>query len=141
VSTTALRHLVIAPANQLNLDATALHDFDPSCDAVWMAEVMQESTHITSSKQRTTVSSSAMRHFAQTLRAQGWPLHYTALDAPGAPRTLTDALSRAIEQLKPQALVLTAPGDWRVLRPARRGTRPCTAPATARRPALFQHRA
>jgi len=119
VSSTALRHLVIVLGDQLNLDATALHDFDPSCDAVWMAEVMQESTHIPSSKQRTTVFLSAMRHFAQTLRAQGWPLHYTALDAPDAPNSLADALSRAIEQLKPQALVLTAPGDWRVLQDLR----------------------
>ncbi len=116
---TSLRHLVIVLGDQLNLDATALHDFDPSCDAVWMAEAMQESTHIPSSKQRTTVFLSAMRHFAQTLREQGYPLHYAALDAPNAPSTLADALSRAIEQLRPQALVLTAPGDWRVLQALR----------------------
>ncbi|PUE29428.1 cryptochrome/photolyase family protein [Limnohabitans sp. JirII-29] len=119
MSHTALRHLVIVLGDQLNLDATALHDFDPSCDAVWMAEVIQESTHIPSSKQRTTVFLSAMRHFAQTLRAQGWPLHYTALDTPDAPSTLAEGLSRAIEQLRPQALVLTAPGDWRVLQALR----------------------
>ena len=116
---TSLRHLVIVLGDQLNLDATALHDFDPSCDAVWMAEAMQESTHIPSSKQRTTAFLSAMRHFAQTLREQGYPLHYAALDAPNAPSTLADALSRAIEQLRPQALVLTAPGDWRVLQALR----------------------
>ena len=119
MSQTALRHLVIVLGDQLNLDATALHDFDPSCDAVWMAEAMQESTHIPSSKQRTTAFLSAMRHFAQTLREQGYPLHYAALDAPNAPSTLADALSRAIEQLRPQALVLTAPGDWRVLQALR----------------------
>ena len=119
MSQTALRHLVIVLGDQLNLDATALHDFDPSCDAVWMAEVIQESTHIPSSKQRTTVFLSAMRHFAQTLRAQGWPLHYTTLDAPDAPSTLAEALARAIAQLRPQALVLSAPGDWRVLQDLR----------------------
>ena len=119
MSQTALRHLVIVLGDQLNLDATALHDFDPRCDAVWMAEVIQESTHIPSSKQRTTVFLSAMRHFAQALRAQGWPLHYTTLDAPDAPSTLAEALTRAIAQLRPQALVLTAPGDWRVLQDLR----------------------
>ena len=119
MSTTALRHLVIVLGDQLNLNATSLQNFDPRCDAVWMAEVMQESTHIPSSKQRTTVFLSAMRHFAQNLRAQGWPLHYTTLDAPDAPCTLAEALTRAIEHLKPQALVLTAPGDWRVLQALR----------------------
>ena len=119
MSTTALRHLVIVLGDQLNLNATSLQNFDPRCDAVWMAEVMQESTHIPSSKQRTTVFLSAMRHFAQNLRAQGWPLHYTTLDAPNATSSLAQGLSRAIEQLQPQALVLTAPGDWRVLQALR----------------------
>jgi deoxyribodipyrimidine photolyase-related protein len=37
-----------------------------------MAEVDEESTHVVSSKQRTTVFLSAMRHFPTTLRIKGW---------------------------------------------------------------------
>mgnify|MGYP000704009962 CR=1 FL=1 len=42
-------------------------DFDPAQDAVWMAEVLEESTHVWSSRPRSALFLSAMRHFAQAL--------------------------------------------------------------------------
>ena len=41
----SVRHLVIVLGDQLDEDASALTDFDPQQDAVWMAEVDEESTH------------------------------------------------------------------------------------------------
>jgi len=110
-----LRHLVIVLGDQLNEDATALQDFDPARDAVWMAEVAQESTHVPSAKQRTTLFLSAMRHFARRLRQRGLPLMYTALDAPDNAGTLALELEKAILRARPDKLVMTAPGEWRVL--------------------------
>jgi deoxyribodipyrimidine photolyase-related protein len=63
-----LRNLIIVLGDQLDEKASAFEDFDPLHDAVWMAEVDEESTHVISSKQRTVVFLSAMRHFAQALR-------------------------------------------------------------------------
>ena len=59
---TTTRHLVIILGDQLDEASSALADFDPTHDKVWMAEVLEESTHVLSSKQRTTVFLSAMRH-------------------------------------------------------------------------------
>jgi deoxyribodipyrimidine photolyase-related protein len=56
-----------------------------------------------------------MRHFALALRAAGRPLHYTRLDAPGNRGSLAAQLRSDIERLRPARLVMTAPGDWRVL--------------------------
>jgi len=114
-----VRHLVLVLGDQLDRGASALDGFDPSQDAIWMAEVAQESEHVWSSKQRTAVFLSAMRHFAAELRAQGWPLHYVALDAPDNCGTLAGELAKAIAVHRPQALVMTAPGDWRVLQDLR----------------------
>ena len=111
----ALRHLVLILGDQLNLDALALADFDPTQDAIWMAEVMEESTHVASSKQRSTLFLSAMRHFAQTIKDKDWPLHYTQLDDAHNTGTLAGEIDKAIQKLKPKQLVMTAPGDWRVL--------------------------
>jgi deoxyribodipyrimidine photolyase-related protein len=105
--------------DQLDEEASALRDFDPQRDAIWMAEVAEESTHVTSSKQRTTVFLSAMRHFAARLKARGWPVLYTALDAQNNAGTLAGELDQAIVQTQPQQLVMTAPGDWRVLQSLR----------------------
>ncbi len=112
-----LRTLVVVLGDQLDLDACAFDDFDPAQDAVWMAEAFEESTHVWSSKQRIVLFLSAMRHFAEALRAAGRPLHYSRLDDPTAPKsgdTLGKKLSEALATLNPQRVVMTAPGDWRV---------------------------
>nr|WP_315848483.1 cryptochrome/photolyase family protein [uncultured Rhodoferax sp.] len=110
-----VRHLVIVLGDQLDAESSALEGFDPAQDVVWMAEVAEESTHVWSAKQRTAVFLSAMRHFAEDLRARGLPLRYTALDDDNNPGTLATVLQREITALQPAGLVLTAPGDWRVL--------------------------
>ena len=116
---TQLRHLVIILGDQLNEDASALSDFDPKQDAIWMTEVEEESTHVMSSKQRTTVFLSAMRHFAARLKQRGWSVIYSALDAPQNSGTLAGELGKAILQTQPHKLVMTAPGEWRVLKSLR----------------------
>ena len=109
-----LRTLVVVLGDQLDLEAAAFDGFDPAQDAVWMAEVAEESTHVWSSKQRIVLFLSAMRHFAQALHAAGRPLHYTRLDDPGNAGNLAAELQSALTTLAPQRVVLTAPGDWRV---------------------------
>ncbi len=114
-----LRHLVLVLGDQLDADAAAFDGFDPAQDAVWMAEVAEESTHVWSSQPRTVMFLAAMRHFAQALRAAGRPLHYTRLDDAANAGTLAAQLAADIARLRPQALVMTAPGDWRVLKALR----------------------
>ncbi len=110
-----LRSLVVVLGDQLDLDAAAFDGFDGSVDAVWMAEVAEESTHVWSSKPRTVMFLAAMRHFALALQSAGRPLHYTRLEADGNRGSLGAQLQADILRLKPARLVMTAPGDWRVL--------------------------
>jgi deoxyribodipyrimidine photolyase-related protein len=117
--TTPRKRLILILGDQLDENASALSDFDPAHDTLWMAEVLEESTHIPSSKQRTTVFLSAMRHFAAQLQARGWPMVYSQFDDTDNTGTLAGELSKAIAQVKPQQLVMTAPGDWRVLQSLR----------------------
>ena len=110
-----MRHLVLVLGDQLDLQASAFDGFDSAQDAVWMAEVAEESTHVWSAKPRIALFLAAMRHFAQALREQGHAVHYTALDDPANTGTLAGELGRAFHMLRPTRLVMTAPGDWRVL--------------------------
>jgi deoxyribodipyrimidine photolyase-related protein len=110
-----LRKLIIVLGDQLDLDAAAFDGFDASLDAVWMAEVPEESTHVWSSKPRTVMFLAAMRHFALALQDAGRPLHYTRLNDPDNRGSLGAQLQADIERLRPTQLVMTAPGDWRVL--------------------------
>ena len=111
-----LRDLIVVLGDQLDLDAAAFDGFDAGRDAVWMAEVAEESTHVWSSKPRTAMFLAAMRHFALALQAAGRPLHYTRLDAAGNAGSLAAQLQADILRLRPARLVMTAPGDWRVLK-------------------------
>jgi deoxyribodipyrimidine photolyase-related protein len=111
-----LRALVVVLGDQLDLGASAFDGFDPRTDAVWMCEAAEESTQVWSSKPRTAVFLAAMRHFALALQAAGRPLHYTRLDrSADEGDSLAAHLQADVERLKPRQLVMTAPGDWRVL--------------------------
>ncbi len=110
-----LRNLVVVLGDQLDLEAAAFDGFDADLDAVWMAEVVEESTHVWSSKPRTAMFLAAMRHYALALQHAGRALHYTRLDAPDNRGSLAAQLQTDIERLQPARLVMTAPGDWRVL--------------------------
>ena len=114
---TPVRHLVLVLGDQLALDAAAFDGFDAAQDAVWMAEAQQEATHVWSSKQRIALFLSAMRHFAQALEAAGRPLHYRRIDdcgASGKDDSLAAKLRCDLATLRPQRVVMTATGDWRV---------------------------
>lgn len=116
---TGLRTLVVVLGDQLDLEAAAFDGFDPAQDAAWMAEVDEESTHVWSAKQRIALFLAAMRHFAQALQVNGWPLHYRRLDDADNRGSLAAELQTALATLRPQRVVMTAPGDWRVLQALR----------------------
>ena len=109
------RQLIVVLGDQLDLQASCFDEADPSCDVVWMAEVAEESTHVWSSKPRIALFLAAMRHHAQALQAAGWTLDYRRLDDEPNLGTLGHELRAAIARHRPERLVMTAPGDWRVL--------------------------
>ena len=111
----SLRNLVLVLGDQLDESSSAFIGFDPQQDAIWMAEVEEESTHVLSSKQRTTLFLSAMRHFAKSLQAKKWPVLYTALDSPKNAGSLAGELEKTILLKKPQHLIMVMPGESRVL--------------------------
>jgi deoxyribodipyrimidine photolyase-related protein len=113
------RRLILVLGDQLDLDAAAFDAFDAAKDAVWMAEVAEESTHVWSSQPRTALFLAAMRHFAESARSAGRTVHYTRLDDPANRGTLADELAAAIDRLAPAELCMTAPGDARVLKALR----------------------
>jgi len=83
-------------------------------DVIWMAEVTEESTHVWSHQQRIALFLSAMRHHRDALREAGHALRYAELD--DAAPTLQVQLAADLEALAPDSVVLTQPGDHRVLR-------------------------
>ncbi len=112
------RHLVLVLGDQLDPAAAAFDGFDPKHDAVWMAEVEQEATHVRCHKLRIAVFFAAMRHFRDELRGRGIDVHYKEMPRRRSRDRSADfasVLAKDVRKLRPKRLVLTRPGDLRVL--------------------------
>ncbi len=110
-----MRQLILVLGDQLDAESAAFDDADPGQDAVWMAEVYEEATHVWSTKARLAVFFGAMRHFRDGLREAGWTVHYDELPpGKGGRQSLATALAAAIKAHRPERLVLVQPGEYRV---------------------------
>ncbi len=122
-----MRNLILILGDQLNMDSAALDGFDPSCDAVWMAEVARESDKVWSSKPRIAVFLSAMRHFRERLVLRGWNVFYHRLEVSGGAwlgtegsethshaGTFAAALAEFSARVKVERWILAEPGEWGV---------------------------
>lgn len=127
-----MRHLVLILGDQLDRRSAALDGFDPACDAVWMAEVQEEATHVWSHKARIAIFLSAMRHYRDWLRQQGYTVHYHALDDPDNGGSFATELARAVRTHQPQKLIVVEPGEYRVLQSLQQTARELDAPLEVR---------
>ena len=108
-----IRSLVLILGDQLNMDSLILQGIDAEADCICMAEVTAESTEQLSSKQRTVLFLSAMRHFAWDIWSQDYDLIYLPLSLKL--KSFSDALETALKEVKPQQLKCVIPGDYRVM--------------------------
>lgn len=109
-----MRNLVLLLGDQLSPSISALAGFDPAHDAVVMAEVMSEASYATHHRQKLVLIFAAMRHFAAALRQRGYPVFYQQLDDGDAAPDLAAVVRRVIERVRPERLVITACGEYRL---------------------------
>jgi deoxyribodipyrimidine photolyase-related protein len=106
---------VLVLGDQLWRGNPALDGFDAALDRVLMLEAPGEATHVWSHQARIALFLSAMRHFRDALVAEGLPVAYVDLDAPGQPDGFGERLALALRTHRPQQLVACEPGEWRTL--------------------------
>ncbi len=109
-----MRDLRVLLGDQLTRTVSSLADLDPARDVVLMIEAQEEATCAPHHKQKIALILSAMRHFAQGLREEGVRVEYIRLDDPENTGSFTSEMLRAVARLRPERLVLTEPGEWRV---------------------------
>ena len=107
--------LVFILGDQLTRGISSLDGIEPTRDVVLMVEVAAEATYVRHHKQKLLLVLSAMRHFADELRAEGITVDYVRLDDPGNVQDFTGELARAVARHRPEAVVVTHPGEWRAL--------------------------
>ena len=106
--------LRVVLGDQCSRSIAALRDLDPARDVVLMAEVTGECTYVRHHAKKIVLVLSAMRHFARALQARGVQVDYVRLDDPANTGSLRGEMLRAVERHRPDRVVCTEPGEWRL---------------------------
>ncbi len=106
--------LRLVMGDQLSRRLASLRDADPERDVILMVEVAEEARHIRHHKQKIAMIFAAMRHFAQSLRDEGFEVFYSKLDDPQNTGSFEGEIARAMAQGAYSRLVITEPSEWRV---------------------------
>jgi len=103
--------------DQLSHNLSSLADMDKQQDVVLMAEVRSEATYVRHHKRKIAFIFSAMRHFAEALRADGVDVRYVKLDDDDNAGSLKAEVAGALEEEPDRfdKVVVTKPGEWRLL--------------------------
>ncbi|MGO4909336.1 cryptochrome/photolyase family protein [Pseudorhodobacter sp. W20_MBD10_FR17] len=100
--------------DQLSLWASSLSDAHKG-DVILICEVRQEATYVKHHKKKIVFLFSAMRHFAQTLRAEGFNVTYVTYDDPENTGSLRGEVARLMGLHDIAEVIVTAPGEYRLL--------------------------
>ena len=101
--------------DQLSPSISSLDDIDAAADVILMAEVTEEATYVRHHKKKIAFLFSAMRHFAQELDTSGYRIRYTRLDDADNAGSLKGEVERAIAETDVDRVIVTSPGEYRLL--------------------------
>ena len=101
--------------DQLSKSISSLEGYDASRDIILMCEVWDEATYVKHHKKKIAFLFSAMRHFAQELQYSDYRVEYIKLDDKNNTGSFTSELKRALARHTIDRIVVTYPGEYRVL--------------------------
>lgn len=110
-----MKTLRVILGDQLSEFISSLKDYDPSTDVILMCEVWNEATYVKHHKKKIAFLFSAMRHFAEALAHKGYNVEYTKLDDPDNAGSFKDEVKRWLQKHAFKRIIVTHPGEYRVL--------------------------
>lgn len=110
-----MKTLRIILGDQLSESIPTLKSLNKNNDTILLCEVMEEATYVPHHPKKIAFLFSAMRHFAKSIAAKGANVRYIKLDDPKNTGSFSGEVSRAINDLSISKIILTEPGEYRVL--------------------------
>lgn len=108
-------NLCLVLGDQLNKSLSSITRIDKQNDVILMCEVRQEAEYVKHHKKKIAFLFSAMRHFAKELKQAGYRVEYTKLDDANNAGSFKCEVARAVKQHQPEKIIMTEPGEYRVL--------------------------
>ncbi|MET0247951.1 MAG: cryptochrome/photolyase family protein, partial [Sphingomonas sp.] len=106
--------LIPVLGDQLSPGLASLRDVERGDAVVLMMEVWDEATYVRHHRKKIALIFSAMRHFADALRAEGWTVDYVPLDAADNSQSFTGEVVRAAQRHKASAIRVVEGAEYRV---------------------------
>ena len=75
-----IENLCVILGDQLSQNIASLKNFRKEQDKILMMEVVNEASYVNHHKKKLVLVFSAMRHFAENLKKQGYPIIYSKID-------------------------------------------------------------
>lgn len=110
-----MARLVPVLGDQLSATLSSLKDCDHATDVILMSEVYDEATYVKHHQKKIAFLFSAMRHFALELKDQGYNVRYTRYDDPENSGSILGEVQRFLAKNRCDRIVVTHPGEYRVL--------------------------
>jgi deoxyribodipyrimidine photolyase-related protein len=101
--------------DQLSHSLEFLKDLDIKRDTVMLCEIMEEATYVKHHPKKIAFLFAAMRHFAEELQEKGISVRYIKLDEIKNSGSFHGEVARAVSELKPDRMIVTEPGEYRIL--------------------------
>lgn len=102
--------------DQLHESISSLKGVDLDRDVIVMCEVIAEATYVKHHKKKIAFLFSAMRNFAKALTHAGYQVQYTKIDDPENTGSFQGEIARAVKRYQPDQVIVTEPGEYRVLK-------------------------
>jgi deoxyribodipyrimidine photolyase-related protein len=106
--------LCVILGDQLSLHTASLASIDKQLDYVLMAEVKEEATYVKHHKKKIAFIFSAMRHFAQSLKDEGYQLLYTHYQDQDNKGSLYLEVEAAVKTHSIDKVVIAHAGEYRL---------------------------
>ena len=106
-------NLCVILADQLSKDISSLKNFRKDKDKILMMEVANEARYVNHHKKKLVLVFSAMRHFAKDMKSKGYSIIYSKIGE--SQDNFTQELAHQCKKIQPKKIVITHPGEYRVL--------------------------
>ncbi len=107
--------LILILGDQLSRDMSSLEGVRKTKDVIVMGELADEASYVNHHKKKIAFLFSAMRHFAEALKKDGFSVDYQPYDQKGAARSFRDLVKAAVGEHEPECVIVTEPGERRLM--------------------------
>lgn len=108
------RNLIVILGDQLSTQISSLRESSKKDDIVLMMEVEAEATYVPHHPHKIILIFSAMRHFCDELRENGFSVEYLKINDHKNKQSFTENLLQTVNKVKPKKIVITESGEYRV---------------------------